>query len=258
MTKASLWGALKFSWGWIPYAPAPFPPPHGSQAVGGGDSCDYGPFPPSQGPVCMGPETHLPSARRESCPTRRVALPPPGGTSLWKGHGGESAEPALCVTRASPSGADGLWWIRQITQVLEPGENFFSLSIKEEEDPLSPTLLYGLSVTANILCINIMHAIKYAVYMGYTSRYTRRRQWHPTPALLPGKSHGWRSLEGCSPWGRWGSDMTEWLHFHFSLSCIGEGNGNALQCSCLENPRDGGAWWAAVYGVTQSDTTEVT
>ena len=52
----------------------------------------------------------------------------------------------------------------------------------------------------------------------------RRRQWHPTPVLLPGKSHGWRSLEGCSPWGRWGSGTTERLHFHFSLSCIGEGN----------------------------------
>ena len=50
------------------------------------------------------------------------------------------------------------------------------------------------------------------------------------------------------------SDMTERLHFHFSLSCIGEGNGNPLQCSCLENPRDGGAWWAAIYGVTQSQT----
>ena len=46
----------------------------------------------------------------------------------------------------------------------------------------------------------------------------------------------------------------ERLHFHFSLSCIGEGNGNLLQCSCLENPRDGGAWWAAVYGVAQSRT----
>ena len=80
----------------------------------------------------------------------------------------------------------------------------------------------------------------------------QRRQWHPTPVLLPGKSHGWRSLEGCSPWGRWGSDTTEHLHFHFSLACIGEENGNPLQCSCLENPRDGGAWWAAVHGVTQS------
>ena len=61
----------------------------------------------------------------------------------------------------------------------------------------------------------------------------------------PGRLQSMRSL---------GSDTTERLHFHFSLSCIGEGNGNPLQCSCLENPRDGGAWWAAVYGVTQSWT----
>ena len=59
---------------------------------------------------------------------------------------------------------------------------------------------------------------------------------------------------GCSPWGRRGSDTTERLHFHFSLSRIGEGNGNPLQHSCLENPRDGRAWWAAVYGVAQSRT----
>ena len=82
----------------------------------------------------------------------------------------------------------------------------------------------------------------------------QRRQWQHTPVLLPGNSHGRRSLVGCSPWGRWGSDTTERLPFHFSLSCIGEGNGNPLQCSCLENPRDGGAWWAAVYGVAQSRT----
>ena len=81
-----------------------------------------------------------------------------------------------------------------------------------------------------------------------------RRQWQPTPVLLPGKSHGWRTLVGCSPWGCSESDTTEQLHFHFSLSCIGEGNGNPLQCSCLENPRDGGAWWAAVYGVAQTRT----
>ena len=76
----------------------------------------------------------------------------------------------------------------------------------------------------------------------------------PTPVLLPGKSHGRRSLVGCSAWGREESDTTEQLHFHFSLSCIGEGDGNPLQCSCLENPRDGGAWWAAIYGVAQSRT----
>ena len=82
----------------------------------------------------------------------------------------------------------------------------------------------------------------------------RRRQWHSTPVLLPGKSHGRRSLVGYSPWGLEESDTTEQLHFHFSLSCIGEGNGNPLQCSCLENPRDGGVWWAAVYGVAHSRT----
>ena len=82
----------------------------------------------------------------------------------------------------------------------------------------------------------------------------RRRRWHPTPVLLPGKSHGWRSLVGCSPWGREELDTTERLHFHFPLSCIREGNGNPLQCSCLENPRGWGAWWAAVYGVAQSRT----
>ena len=81
-----------------------------------------------------------------------------------------------------------------------------------------------------------------------------RRQWQPTPVPLPGKSHGRRSLVGCSPWGIEESDMAERLHSHFSRSCIGEWNGNALQCSCLENPRDGGACWAAVCGVTQSRT----
>ena len=69
---------------------------------------------------------------------------------------------------------------------------------------------------------------------------------------VSGESHGRRSLVGCSPWGCEESDMTEQLHF--SLLCIGEGHGNPLQCSCLENPRDEGAWWAAVYGVAQSRT----
>ena len=88
----------------------------------------------------------------------------------------------------------------------------------------------------------------------YSRARAQRRQWHPTAVLLPGESQGRGSLLGCSPRGRYESDTTEQLHFHFSLSCIGEGNGNPLQCSCLENPRDGGAWWAAIYGVTQSQT----
>ena len=81
-----------------------------------------------------------------------------------------------------------------------------------------------------------------------------RWRWHPTPVLFPGKSHGQRSLVGCGPWGREESDMTERLAFHFSLSCTEEGNGKPLQYSCLENPRDRGAWWAAIYGVIQSRT----
>ena len=81
-----------------------------------------------------------------------------------------------------------------------------------------------------------------------------RRKWQPTAVFLPGKSHGRRSLVGFSPWGRWESDTIKRLHFHFLLSCIGEGSGKPLQCSCLENPRDGGDWWAAVSGVAQSWT----
>ena len=76
----------------------------------------------------------------------------------------------------------------------------------------------------------------------------------PHSSTLAWKIHGRRSLVGCSPWGREESDTTERLHFHFLFSCIGEGNGNPLQCSCLENPRDGEDWWAAVYRVAQSRT----
>ena len=89
-----------------------------------------------------------------------------------------------------------------------------------------------------------------------SSSKPRRRQWHLTPVLLPGKSHGRRSLVGCSLMGslRVGHNWATSLWLKFSLSCNGEGNGNPLQCSCLENPRDGGAWWAAIYGVAQSRT----
>ena len=103
--------------------------------------------------------------------------------------------------------------------------------------------------------VQVLSLLKQSLYH-FTGHYAvvGRRQWHPTPLLFPGKSHGWRSLVGCSPWGLEESDTTERLHFHFSLSCIGEGNGNPLQCSCLENPWDGGAWWASIYGVAQSWT----
>ena len=126
----------------------------------------------------------------------------------------------------------------------------------------SPGVGNGNPLQYSCLKIFLGREAWWAKVLGVTKSWTRlthihwRRQWHPTPVLLPGKSHGWRSLVGCSPWGRWESDTTEWLHFDFSLSCTGEGNGNPLQYSCLENPRDGGAWWAAVYGVAESDTTE--
>ena len=110
--------------------------------------------------------------------------------------------------------------------------------------------MIGISCGFFVFCFFFSHVVLICIFL---VTY-RRRQWHPIPVLLPGKSHGWRSLVGCSPWGHEESDTTERLHFHFSLSCIGEGNGNPLQCSCLENPRDRGAWWAAVYGAAQSQT----
>ena len=91
----------------------------------------------------------------------------------------------------------------------------------------------GIKIEENIVPLN------YLAKNWCCSLINGRRQWQPTPVLLPGKSHGWRRLVGCSPWGRKELDATERLRFHFSLSCIGEGNGNPLQCSCLENPREG-------------------
>ena len=102
--------------------------------------------------------------------------------------------------------------------------------------------------------IKVLPFWKYSLYffdLHLPNARVQKRRWQPTPVLLPGKSHGRRSLVSYSPWGPEESDTTEWLQFPFSLSCIGEGNGNPLQCCCLENPRDGGAWWAAVYGVAQ-------
>ena len=84
--------------------------------------------------------------------------------------------------------------------------------------------------------------------------YVSEKAVAPTPVLLPGKYHGPRSLVGCSPWGslrvghNWATSLSLFTFAHWRRKC------NPLQCSCLENPRDGGAWWAAVYEVTQSRT----
>jgi len=119
--------------------------------------------------------------------------------------------------------------------------------------------IHYLNISFLLLCTSLLKKKNYVPHknvglLSVLDELFQRRQWHPTPVLLPGNSHGRRSLGGCSPWGLKESDTTERLHFHFSLSCIGEGNGSPLQCSCLENPMDGGAWWAAVHGVTQSRT----
>ena len=106
---------------------------------------------------------------------------------------------------------------------LSPTKTLFPVTITPPPQPLVTCILFSVSMSLPTLGTSW------------------RRQWHPTPVLLPGKSHGQRSLVGCSTWGHEESDTTEQLHFHFPLSCIGEGNGNPLQCSCLENPRDGGA-----------------
>ena len=146
---------------------------------------------------------------------------------------------ARILKRIATSYFRGSSWLRTWTHVScvsYMGGEFFTTSTAWE--------------ACNIHVQTCVYICKYThIYM-----YIRRRQRQPTPALLPGKSHGWRSLVGCSPWGCSESDTTERLYFHFSLSCIGQGNGNTLQYSCLKNPRDGGAWWAAVYGVAQSRT----
>ena len=98
----------------------------------------------------------------------------------------------------------------------------------------------ALLLTRLMILSKSFNPLDFVLSFYYSSlQQTRRRQWHPIAVLVPGKSHGWSSLAGYSPGGRKESDTTERLHFHFSLSCTGEGNGNPLQCSCLENPRDG-------------------
>ena len=87
-----------------------------------------------------------------------------------------------------------------------------------------------------------------------TLYFVWRRKWQSAPVFLPGESHGQGSLVGCPPWGCKEPDTTEATYHACMHACIGEGNGNPLQYSCLENPRDRGAWWGAVYGVVQIRT----
>ena len=131
-------------------------------------------------------------------------------------------------------------WVSPDTYWLRPGR--LRMTIK------APKFLCGMGISHR------KRRSEASRFFEVTQAICMKPIWKPVLVLLPGKSHGRRSLVGCSPCGCEELDTTERLHFHFSLSCIGEGNGNPLQCSCLENPRDGGAWWAAVYGITQSRT----
>ena len=115
------------------------------------------------------------------------------------------------------------------------------------------TLFLGVSkITTDGDC---SHEIKRHLFLGRKVMTNLDSIFTPLRySCLENHMDGRRRLIGCSPWGHWELDTTQWLHFHFSLSCIGKGNGNPLQCSCLENPRDGRTWWAALYGVAQSRT----
>ena len=130
--------------------------------------------------------------------------------------------------------------------------NFFKRGTKDFVFKYTLLLIYTKRFLCNRKWRTIQNPSDY--FISFLIYRVPRRKWQPTPVFLPGESHGRRSLVGYSPPGRKELDMTERLHFHFLLSCTGEGNDSPLQCSCLENPKDGGAWWAAVYGVAQSQT----
>ena len=116
---------------------------------------------------------------------------------------------------------------------------FFPWLLRDHSPDFPPTSL--ATIYSSPVILNTLQVLTEKAMAPHSSTFAWKIPWVEEPGRL--QSMG--SLE---------SDTTEWLHFHFSLSCIGEGNGNPLQSSCLENPRDGGAWWAAVYGVAQSRT----
>ena len=172
---------------------------------------------------------------------------------------------ALCASGKIPRTHSQTTYLNLITPTICPGNQQYksfhalhpcSCQYLEEANPRSYIISECHSIQLNTFP-NLTHIYNFSNFHSiiYNSKSIMEKAMAPhSTTLLPGKSHGRRSLVGCSPWGHWELDTTERLHFHFSLSCIGGGNGNPFQFSCLENPRDDGAWWAAVYGVAHSQT----
>ena len=197
----------------------------------------------------------MPEAGEQHLPDCRVHERGPEGlrTDRW-GH-----VPPVCI---SPSCRCGLQTLLDRRCSKRPfneragfwGKTFKHVQIREHEQPIIQT--WTIQVPKGTL-----ETGRQAPPGGKRIRWPKgvrwRRRWHPTPVLLSGKSHGRRSLVVYSSWGREESDMTERLHFHFSLSCTGEGNGNPLQY-CLENPRDESLVGCCLWSRTESDTTEAT
>ena len=136
---------------------------------------------------------------------------------------------------------------RVFCNIIVQKHQFFGVTVQLSHPYMSTGKIIAL--TRWIFVDQIMSLI-----LNMLSRLVMEKAMAPHSSTLAWKIPLMEEPGGCSPWGREELDMTKWLPFHFSLSCIGEGNGNPLQCSYLENHRDGGAWWAAIYGVTRSQT----
>ena len=124
---------------------------------------------------------------------------------------------------------------------------------KEPGGPIQVELPAGILNTELSFCQNTF-LDKCLSFDFYLLNWSLEKAMAPHSSTLAWKIPWTEEPGGLQSMGSLESDMTERLHFHFSLSCIGEGNGHPLHCSCLENPRDGGAWWAAICGVAQSRT----
>ena len=173
---------------------------------------------------------------------------------LWHGSNGTGYSVILLITRSPTT----VLWLSMITSVTM----FICLLCRSLCCKLEKGVCYHQCVLlVKLLAFALLHFLLQGQNCLLLQVSLQRRQWHPTPVLLPGKSHGWRSLVGCSPWGHEESDTTERLHFHFSLFTFmhwrrkwqptpvflpGESQGRESLVGCR------------LWGLTESDTTEAT